>query len=190
LRNDGGTVYISKGIHQPDINPHMQLAVEKDDDKHLFHLLVSAHEVVTDGSGKEHFHWRGVGFTARPLKKKATLLTPAEYDYVCWPVDVNVTPKNHMLRRNSISGPQLQKLNVQIAEENERRRQESELALKRNGILALVAKNLKLTPSDKFQINKLWKSESAKFKTVNGQVIACTYDGTDFIHKNGQRMPV
>jgi hypothetical protein len=186
---DGGTVYISKGIHQPYGNPHIQLTVEKDGDDHLFHLDVSAHEVVSDDSGKEHFHWRGVCFSAR-VKNNAAFGDPNTFDTFFWPQGVAPTPKRFRDRRDSISGPQLQKVNNAIAEETERRRRDSEQQLKRNAVVAAVASKLKLKPADKFQLPKLWNGEAAKFKTVNGKDIMCTYDGSYFIQNNGQKLSV
>ncbi len=187
--NDSGVVYIAKGIHQPASNPHIQLSVEKDGETTLYHLDVSAHTIVTDHAGNEHFHWRGVCFSAR-IKNDKPGWDPEQYDTAFWPVGAMVTPKSYKARRNSISGPGLVKLDEAIDEENARRKAESDKALKRNSIVADISTKLGLSPKDKHQLKKLWEGGAAIFVTKTRKEVSCTYDGTHFIHNNGQKMAV
>lgn len=187
--NDGGVLYISKGIHQPYSNPHLQLSVEDDGKKTLYHLDVSAHTVVIDHGGSEHFHWTGVCFSAR-IKNGKPGTEAEQYDSAWWPAGVVVTPKRNKDRRNSISGPGLVALDKKIDEETARRKAESELALKRNGIVDTVQQKLGLTPKDKFQLKKLWEGGTAVFVTKLRTDINCSYDGIDFIQASGQKMQV
>lgn len=182
--NAGGTVYISKGIHQPNSNPHMQLTV--DDEPHLFHLAVSAETLVDDKAGGEHFHWKGVSFSARIKTADSGFMKEAKYDYAEWPENANVTLKRALRRRNSISPESLLALNEKFDEEKRRREAESALALKRNRIAATVLEKLGLKPQNPGQLRKLWAGETAVFVTKNGTAMDCTYDGTHFTHKGGK----
>ncbi len=87
---------ISKGIHQPTVNPHMQLTLDVDiDGKTIpvaFHLNVSARDKGDDTSGERRFVWEGVQFTAAGHGQVA-----------CWPKQVNVLCKEtKSMRRRSI----------------------------------------------------------------------------------------
>lgn len=182
--NDGGVLYISKGIHQPYNNPHIQLKVD-DGHTYLYHLDVSAHTVVTDHADKEHFHWTGACFSARIRNGKPG--TEAEqYDSAWWPVGVAVTPKVNRDRRNSISGPGLVAKDKAIDEEEAERKAQSDLALQRNAVLDTVLQKLALTPKDKFQLKKLWEGNPAMFLTKGLKPVSCTYDGKQFSHTGGK----
>ena len=57
-------LYVSKGIHQPNTNPHMQLRLERGNRSYTYHLNVSVSDVDIPGLPQDYFHWIGVQFTA------------------------------------------------------------------------------------------------------------------------------
>ncbi len=66
--NSRSVVRVSKGIHQPKVDPHLQLRVTTDfgaqQSSHKFHLNVSAVAVADPGGlGDERFQWKGVQFS-------------------------------------------------------------------------------------------------------------------------------
>ncbi|MEL7468521.1 MAG: hypothetical protein AAFN27_08700 [Pseudomonadota bacterium] len=122
-RQDEGkksSVYVSKGIHQPCTNPHMQLQTETHTKNNgswgsayiqTYHLNVSAEAQLDIEGMTDKFTWKGVQFTigdggqgkrwpeiANPVKKKAVGASG---------------------RRNSISGPAYADRVKQIAREAE-----------------------------------------------------------------------
>lgn len=187
--NDTGAVYISKGIHQPRSDPHIQLSVDDGGETYLYHLDVSAHDVVTADDGSGHFHWRGVRFSARIRNDKPSW-EAEKYDWAVWPEGVVVTKKAFRSRRDSISGPQLIALNQRFAEEEARKKVQSDKSKRENEVIADVLKKLTLTPKDKFQRKYLFEGKAAVFKTKTGKEVSCTYDGTHFTHAAGQKLKV
>jgi hypothetical protein len=111
----GYVLLVSKGIHQPTTNPHIQLTLKHtvspiQVDEYVFHLNVSASQGKLDVEvSDEFFHWRGVQFSAKRAGVSAT-----------WPVAVAVTPKDHLRRRMSLSPDGLQKMLEAIETEKAR----------------------------------------------------------------------
>jgi hypothetical protein len=87
-------LYISKGIHQPDTNPHMQLKLKRGKASwYTFHLNVSVSDVDIPGLPEKYFHWVGTQFAAVDGTQTA-----------CWPlVAAHDTKYQHARRRWSIA---------------------------------------------------------------------------------------
>lgn len=185
LNNDGGVVYISKGIHQPAADPHMQLSVVVGGETHLFHLDVSAHEVVTDTGGGNHFHWKGVRFSAR-VKKPKVFGEAEAFDWAFWPENVDVTPKRNRDRRNSISPQALLDLNAAIDAEKARAKAQSDKAKRENEVIDAISTKLGLTmKTPKFSKAKFFSGQAVDFTTKNGATKSCSFDGVTFTHPGG-----
>ena len=84
---------ISKGIHQPTSNPHMQLKLKHGGKKYLYHLDVSMSEERIEGLSEEYFHWEGVQFSAKF----------GDDDIARWPLMAAVKAKPYARRRMSIA---------------------------------------------------------------------------------------
>jgi len=101
-------ILISKGIHQPLTNPHIQLAIDSLDypDTLRFHLDLSADDKNYErahSGGDMLFVWRGVQFTAVDRQHKAA-----------WPPNATVTAKATNIRRRSITPEGLKQVQEKI----------------------------------------------------------------------------
>lgn len=98
------TVGVTKGIHQPTVNPHLQLRVSMNYgggnvSSYKFHLDVTAESVASPGLEDDRYQWKGVQFSfEHPTQGvcKWPLVAPA------------VTKKGALKRRLSISAVGLQ----------------------------------------------------------------------------------
>jgi hypothetical protein len=188
-----GVLYITKGIHQPYANPHLQVSVvENGEDAVLYHLDVCDDTTVTDYSGSQHFHWRGVRFSAR-VRNNQPSWAQDKFDCAEWPENVPFAKRMHKDRRNSISPGGLAGLNQMLQEAEAKRLQQSARDKNKNAILATVETKLKLKPerAGPQTTASFWKGEGAlNFLTPNSKKVSCTLDGDYFVHTNGQRMKV
>ncbi len=97
-------VRVSKGIHQPTVDPHLQLRVTTDFgaevSSHKFHLNVSAVPVADPGGlGGERFQWKGVQFA----------FEHTDNQIYKWPAVATISKKgSNRARRLSISSVDLQ----------------------------------------------------------------------------------
>jgi hypothetical protein len=93
-------LHISKGIHQPATNPHMQLQLKRGNWSYKFHLNVSVSSNRIQGLPEEYFHWVGVQFTA-----DADTI-PHGKVHACWPLNPVWDMKNRHSRRRLSIAPQ------------------------------------------------------------------------------------
>jgi hypothetical protein len=168
---DGGAVYITKGIHQPNYDPHIQLKVDGHD--RLFHLNVSAEENVQAIDGHGFFHWKAVSVSARVRNHRGDPET--QFDYAQWPAGVAAKLRRDANRRNSISSGRLLTLNAEIQAELDRARAQSERDTLKNKIVAAALK-LGLTPKNLRDTGKLLDGETVTFLTKSRIEKACTFD--------------
>jgi len=169
---DGDPVYITKGIHQPNSDPHIQLRVG--DDGPLYHLNVSAEEEVETLSGTKYFHWKAVSVSARIRNGNGTYSGLDLYDYAQWPAGV-VAKTRYASRRNSISPGWLLKLNADIQAERDRAREQSDRDQLKNQVIAAITR-LGLTIKNKRDSGKLIDGETVTFQTKTGIAKACSFD--------------
>jgi hypothetical protein len=182
------TVTVSKGIHQPTVNAHIQIELMRKyydaDDKikrayQRYHLNVSA----VDTPGKDDsFQWTGVQFT---VKHGET--------YYGWPIVANHRLKSGALvRRNSISQVDLTKHEDDL----KKQRQAADTALKLeafNEVWSAFLAEQKLTkdtkynkpPSDKFRngtttmhIASSMLRSHVKYDAESKAIVKCKPDGT------------
>jgi hypothetical protein len=183
-------LYVTKGIHRPTADPHMQLRVEFNGMTHLYHLDVSLEQRVRDLNRNEYFHWKGVRFSAKVRNDEPDWKTDDEkYDRAVWPEGVPVTLRG---RRQSVSQERLAELNQSIRDERARQQALSDRDKKRNEIVKKVWNKLGLKPENNRELPKLWAGGSANFVTEKkkNEPIPCTYDGKYFIHHTNQKMEV
>lgn len=106
------TLYVSKGIHQPNSNPHIQLLTTRGDTSYTFHLVVSA-TGLPNAQGR--FRWVGTKFT----------VIDNRYPY-SWPLGVGNAERRG--QRQSMSAVQLQGHINQLREREAAERQRQQLA--------------------------------------------------------------
>jgi len=178
-------LYISKGIHQPRTNPHMQLQLKRGAHvSYTYHLNVSTTDSGVVGLPESYFHWVGVQFTAEAQSVHGTL-------NACWPLVAARDMKGvHNRRRLSIAPENVQGKIEAIAqaakEEQERadrveqaRLAESDKAKARNVLAAkLKAMNYTIPGNATSGLNKLIAGETIKIKTQRGKDISVKYVGT------------
>ena len=99
------TLRVSKGIHQPATNPHLQIIVSRKERTHKFHLNVSAVDIEGIQDLEFRFQWEAVQFT----------FMGNGYQYQ-WPIGVLGKNKDFWERRLSISSAQLQAHKDQLQE--------------------------------------------------------------------------
>lgn len=188
-----GVLYITKGIHQPYANPHLQVSVVEDgEDPVFYHLDVCDDTTVTDAVGTQHFHWRGVRFSAR-LRNGQPSWAQDKYDVAEWPENVPFAKRMNKDRRNSISPARLVALNLELQEAEAKRQQQAARDKSRNTILATVEAKLKLKPERAAAraMASFWNGEGAvNFTTLTGKKVSCTLEGDYFVHMNGQKLKV
>lgn len=96
-------VYISKGIHQPTVDPHIQLTMAVKNDNTTknvqFHLNLTAVDRGDDRSGTMRYTWKAVQFTA-----------VAGNVLAAWPQAVARKVKEQNIRRLSVSPSEWQKV--------------------------------------------------------------------------------
>jgi hypothetical protein len=123
-------LYITKGIHQPATNPHMQLKLKRGNSSYnKFHLNVSVSSNLIQGLPEKYFHWVGVQFTADADT------VPHGKVHACWPLNPVWDMKNrHSRRRLSIAPEDIQDtinaiaLEKQKAEAEAKRQEQARLA--------------------------------------------------------------
>lgn len=147
---------VSKGIHQPEANPHLQLRVVEEFGKgqaahYTFHLAVSATEI-TGVSGLDHrFRWDAAQFSYET----------ANWRY-CWPVlpvpprRKNETPS----RRNSISYASLDAYTTALAEKE---KQQKHLDALENLKEAIEQDLVRLEKEEGMMLRKLKNEPPANF---------------------------
>jgi hypothetical protein len=174
-------LYISKGIHQPNTNPHMQLKLKRGDKSYTYHLNVSVSDADIPGLSQGYFHWIGVQFTAEADSGKVN---------ACWPLAAaHDTKYRHARRRWSIAPKDVQGTIEAIArarrEEEDRanrveqaRQTESTRAKARNVITGLLNGQKWTIPGNKTAgMNKLIDGEKIEVKTLKGKTIKIKYEG-------------
>jgi hypothetical protein len=106
---------ISKGIHQPETNPHMQLTLVYGTTNYLYHLDVSVSDTPIEGL-PDYFHWVGVQFSSKIGQTTA-----------CWPLNAVRTTKFKLRRRSIAPECVLGKIEaIAKFEREEKERQEAE----------------------------------------------------------------
>jgi hypothetical protein len=106
-KSGASVVRVSKGIHQPTVDPHLQLRTSTQHDggpvlHHKFHLNVSAEPVPdVDGLGTGRFIWKPVQFAMKHLDDQVYR----------WPRVVTVSRKDPARRR----GPRVRRLSISTA---------------------------------------------------------------------------
>jgi hypothetical protein len=172
-------LYIAKGIHQPNINPHMQLQLKRGKSTwHTFHLNVSVSDVDIPGLPQKYFHWVGVQFTAIHGTQTA-----------CWPLNPVWDSKfNHARRHLSIAPKDIQATINAIANDNvlaekkardkaEREERERVAQANRVKISALLDKNFWTTSGIKNkQLDKLIAGETIAVTTKNRKTLNVKFE--------------
>lgn len=160
---DRSVLYVSKGIHQPEVNPHMQLRVvstffqdgEKRETSYTFHLDVTATEVKGVKGLDDSFQWEGVRFSYKVLN-----------NWYGWPV-LPAPPKGKRStpsRRNSISAVSLKEhIDEQNRLEKERLRKEA-------------ADNLE--EAIQIELERLEKEDSVKLRMLKNEPSPKFWKGT------------
>jgi hypothetical protein len=178
-------LYISKGIHQPNTNPHLTLKLKRAGGHwYTYHLNLHVDDTDIAGLPQAYFHWVGVQFTAMSGASSA-----------CWPlVAVRDTKYHHPRRRMSIAPIDVQAKIEAIAEAErvERERQErieqarvkeQGRALGRNAILAkLQAMNYTIPGNQNNGLNKLYDGESITITTKTRKSILVKYNGNNVVN--------
>ncbi len=179
----GDVLYISKGIHQPNTNPHMQLRLKRGKAWYTFHLNVSVSDVDIAGLPQSYFHWVGVQFTAEESTVFGT-------ERACWPlVASHDTKYRHARRRWSIAPKNVQATIEALAEtarvEQERQERieqakarESERAKARNDIQKqLAAQNWTIPGNKTTGMNQLIDGETVEVTTKTRKTIRVKFEG-------------
>jgi hypothetical protein len=182
--NPGDVLYISKGIHQPETNPHMQLRLKRDNSWYTFHLNVSVSDVDIPGLPQKYFHWVGVQFSA---EASTTIHGTVS---ACWPmVAARDTKWRHPRRKMSIAPKDVQGTIEAIAratrEAQEKanrieqaRSAESTKAKTRDAIAKQLNSNNWTIPGNKNNgMNKLIAGETIGVTTKTGKTIKVKYEG-------------
>jgi hypothetical protein len=179
---EGGDVddvlYISKGIHQPAANPHMQLQLERGklSTSYTFHLNVSMSDV--PGLPNKYFHWVGVQFTAEAKTIHGTVSA-------CWPLIPAHENRNQNRRRMSIAPENVQstiEAIVRATQEANRKEQarlaQSAKATTRNEIeKQLNSQNWTISGVKNTGLNKLIDGETIDVTTKKGNTIKVKFEG-------------
>jgi hypothetical protein len=186
----GDVLYISKGIHQPNTNPHMQLRLKRGNGVwYTYHLNVHVSDDGIQGLPQCFFHWVGVQFAAEADT------VPDGKVQAYWPlVATQDTKYRHPRRRMSIAPKNVQATIEAIAralrEEQERqdrieqaRVKEQGRALGRNAIQAkLKALNYTIPGNANAGLNKLYDGESIKILTKNRKEMLVRYNGANVVN--------
>jgi hypothetical protein len=172
-------LYISKGIHQPETNPHMQLQLKRGTSSHTYHLNVTVSDNDIPGLPQSYFHWVGVQFAAEAGSASA-----------CWPlIAMRDTKFKHPRRRMSIAPSEVQPMIEAIArtkrEEQERtdrieraRLAESNKAKTRNDIEKQLSAQNWTVPGNKIMgLNKLAAGETIEVTTKRGAKVKVKFEG-------------
>lgn len=148
---------VSKGIHQPETNPHLQIHVEKsfgdgNSAHYTFHLDVAAVDVINVAGAEERFMWEGVQFKYENAKVWAN-----------WPVLAaarQMKMRNGPARRLSISSVDLLKHKAALEEAKKR----EALADQKATTKALIeAALIKLEADSGFKLRTLKNEPPQKF---------------------------
>jgi hypothetical protein len=174
-------LYISKGIHQPNTNPHMQLKLKRGNKSYTYHLNVSVSDVDIPGLNQGYFHWIGVQFTADADSGKVN---------ACWPLAAAHDTKYRRARRRwSIAPKDVQSTIAAIArarqEEQDRadrveqaRLAESNKAKARNVITAQLKSQKWTIPGNKTTgMNKLIDGETIEVTTLRAKKVKVKFVG-------------
>lgn len=184
MQEETATIYVSKGIHQPQTNPHMQIETEtktirtkgkgrgkttRESKVYIqrYHLNVSV-EVRKDITGMSgRFTWQGVQYTALDSDGKT----------VAWPVGVSIfmkLPTSDKMRRNSVSGSDYAEKVAQIAKEIEKAKLDAAF----DELCKAFEKEYDIEPIDRTAFkNSVWKPytvkpKNAKVKAFNIKYVA------------------
>lgn len=181
--NPDDVLYISKGIHQPQTNPHMQLRLKRGNSSYTFHLNVSVSDADIPGLPKEYFHWVGVQFTAEASTVHGTV-------NAYWPlVAARDTKYRHPRRRTSIAPQDIQGMIEAIAratreaQEQANRIEQARLAHSskdntRNVITGKLNAQKWTIPGNKtIEMNKLINGETIAVTTQRGKTIKIKFEG-------------
>jgi len=189
----GELLRVTKGIHQPTSDPHIQLALWSANGNErcaTYHLNVSATATVLSD---DNFQWQAVQFIGYGGDKSVR----------CWPATANHVNKRQSSRRNSISSPELAKL---VDKNNERlaaaqKKIEDRIAddlanpakvMQRKAqamIPILASKGMILERFPKGELEKFLKGESVQVTYIqksSRKVITGVYDGTKFVYDGGK----
>jgi hypothetical protein len=172
-------LYISKGIHQVENDPHIQLRLKRGGSYYTIHLNVSASEDAP-GLPERYFHWVGVQFLAdhdygQPIGKV----------FAYWPLNVAARDmKNHQSRRRfSIAPNDIQQKIQDIArkqqeaqEKANRAAQAQQAEANKNAAIKkikeqLSARNWKIEGNQDAGVNKLATGKSIKVKTKKDEFL-------------------
>ena len=191
----GELLRVTKGIHQPSSDPHIQLALwsaNGDERFATYHLNVSATATVMID---DNFQWKAVQFIGYGGDESVR----------CWPAIANHVNKRNSSRRNSISSPELAKLvnknNERLAAVAEKIKAKiaddlahPEKVLQRKAqamIPILESKGVTLKRHPKGLMEKFLKGEPVTVtylkKGAPSIEISGTYDGVKFNYDNGTK---
>jgi hypothetical protein len=190
---------VTKGIHQPYSDPHIQLGLWSSDGKTklaTYHLNVSASATELND---DNFQWKAVqfvGYGRVPGGDKSTR---------CWPASANHVTKKQSTRRHSISSPVLaalvEKNNERLAAAEEKKKNKiaddlahPEKVMQRNGqklLPILASKGITIKKYPKGQMELFMKGETVTvvYKKGGSSSIDITgsYDGSKFTYEDGKK---
>jgi hypothetical protein len=178
--DENDVLYIAKGIHQPDTNPHMQLKLKRGNGWYTYHLNVAVSNADIPGLHSGYFHWIGVQFAAEDGKLEA-----------CWPLvpSSKDTKYRHARKRWSIAPKNVQSTIEAIArtrretEERENRIEQGKLAEAkkvegRKVITGQLAAQKWTIPGNKNAgMNKLIEGQTVSVTTQRGKTVNVKFDG-------------
>jgi hypothetical protein len=172
-------LYISKGIHQPNSNPHMQLKLKRDNRMYGgIHLNVSVSDVDIPGLPKEYFHWIGVQFTA----EASDGTVKAEWPLVASAHD---NKYQHPRRRLSIAPKDVQSMIEAIARDKQEANRKEQARLAQSAMdktcneIAdkLKAQNLTINGDKKTGLKKLFDGKTIDVTTKRGKTMKVKFEG-------------
>jgi hypothetical protein len=176
----GDVLYISKGIHQPATNPHMQLQLKRSNSWYTFHLNVSVSSNLIQGLPEKYFHWVGVQFTA----EADTFFGKVN---ACWPLVAALDAKSqHSRRRLSIAPKDVQHMinaiavAKQKAQDEANRKEQARLAQQnrdklRNTIKDLLGKGFYKFSGTK-DLDQLFAGQTINATTKTGKPIKLKFE--------------